>query len=68
VGGTVHEVQHSDFEQHVVMYGVHADIHCSSSTLQVIERIAAALPQPSPSAAVFVGGLPTADDEKRLRR
>lgn len=36
--------------------------------VQVIERISSALPQPSPSAAVFVGGLPTADDQKRLRR
>jgi hypothetical protein len=35
---------------------------------QVIERISAGLPNPSPAAAVFVGGLPTADDEKRLRR
>jgi hypothetical protein len=36
--------------------------------LQVIARIAAGLPEPQPSAAVFVGGLPTAEDEKRLRR
>lgn len=36
--------------------------------VQVIERVSAHLPQPAPSAAVFVGGLPTADDEKRLRR
>ncbi|WIA31432.1 hypothetical protein OEZ86_002330 [Tetradesmus obliquus] len=35
---------------------------------QVIQRIAAGLPDPQPSAAVFVGGLPTAEDEKRLRR
>jgi hypothetical protein len=36
--------------------------------LQVIQRIAAGLPEPQPAAAVFVGGLPTAEDEKRLRR
>lgn len=35
---------------------------------QVLERIAAGLPTPAPRSAVFVGGLPTADDEKRLRR
>jgi superfamily II DNA/RNA helicase len=34
----------------------------------VIERVAAALPAPAPSSAAFVGGLPTADDQKRLRR
>ncbi len=34
----------------------------------VVARIAAALPAPAPSCAVFVGGLPTSDDEKRLRR
>eukprot|EP00879_Flechtneria_rotunda_P028089 GHRR01030167.1.p1 GENE.GHRR01030167.1~~GHRR01030167.1.p1 ORF type:complete len:147 (+),score=18.92 GHRR01030167.1:79-519(+) len=35
---------------------------------QVIQRVVAGLPDPAPSTAVFVGGLPTADDEKRLRR
>lgn len=47
---------------------LHAITVCVFALLQVIERVAAALPQPAPSAAVFVGGLPTADDEKRLRR
>lgn len=35
---------------------------------QVIARIAAELPAPTPSSAVFVGGVPVVQDEKRLRR
>ncbi|KAF5829366.1 hypothetical protein DUNSADRAFT_16187 [Dunaliella salina] len=35
---------------------------------QVISRLAAGLPEPRASSAVFIGGLPTIDDEKRLRR
>jgi hypothetical protein len=34
----------------------------------VIQRIAQHLPQPAPTCAAFVGGLPQAADEKRLRR
>jgi hypothetical protein len=41
---------------------------CNACVLQVIQCIALGLPEPQPAAAVFVGGLPTAEDEKRLRR
>ena len=34
----------------------------------VVRRIAAALPAPAPECLAFVGGLPVADDQKRLRR
>jgi ATP-dependent RNA helicase DDX20 len=34
----------------------------------VVVRIADALPQPAPTCLAFVGGLPVAEDEKRLRR
>jgi ATP-dependent RNA helicase DDX20 len=34
----------------------------------VAQRIAAALPEPAPACVAFVGGLPTVEDQKRLRR
>jgi len=34
----------------------------------VIQRVAAGLPAPAPVCVSFVGGLPTSEDEKRLRR
>lgn len=34
----------------------------------VVQRIAAGLPTPIPAGAAFVGGLPIAEDQKRLRR
>ena len=34
----------------------------------VIQRVAAGLPSPAPVCAAFVGGLPAAEDQKRLRR
>eukprot|EP00877_Chromochloris_zofingiensis_P005179 jgi/Chrzof1/14662/Cz09g11070.t1 len=35
---------------------------------EVINRIAVGLPEPRTACAAFVGGLPTVNDEKRLRR
>lgn len=34
----------------------------------VIKRIAGGLPAPAPACVAFVGGLPTVEDQKRLRR